>query len=232
MGEFSSKNCKSIIMNILKTSSGERIDIAYAIYNQIMLADSDRIECFIYFLENSENVESSDEKHIERVFSEEEKYQYANDYGKIIDGTLEALLKKNYVKEKFYSELWKFIEENPLLDTEKIKAFTLFYIWIDARIPYYELDEGIKMSNDEYANIRQNMIEDIKKARFIIYSPSKQKTETASRLVKMLDDIKDDKGKAVFMAQIMTLSDRSDMIMARLASIQKMSPEEGGVYQG
>ena len=66
----------------------------------------------MFFIETSEDLDSSEEQRIEKVFSEEEKYQYARDYGKIIDGTLEALLKKHYEKEKFYHELWKFIEEN------------------------------------------------------------------------------------------------------------------------
>ena len=212
------KKIQQNILNILETSSGNRADIAYAIYEQIIVDDDKKIESFIFFLENSEDIESSDEKHIQRIFSEEEKYQYIRDYGKIIDGTLEALLKKNYSKEKFYIELWKFIEDNPLLDNKKLKAFALYYIWIDIRIPYYELEEGVKMSNEVYSNIRQKMMNEIKKARFIINCPTEQKTERASRLIKMLEEMAGEKEKAVFMAQILKLSDKSDMILSQLAN--------------
>lgn len=222
MGEgISGESIQQDIVNILKTSSGERVDIAYAVYNRIMLADSNKSEVFKFFIEISEDIESSDENHIERIFSEEEKYQYSRDYGKIIDGALEALLKKNYAKRKFYDELWKFIEENPLLDSEKLRAFALYYIWIDFRVPYYELEEGIKMSNDEYSELLGGMMNEIRKARFILRIPTEQKTERASRLVKMLDEIKEERKKAVFMAQILKLSDRSDMILAQLAEGKK-----------
>lgn len=210
------KNVQQNILNILETASGDPLDIAYAIYNQIREADVEESEIFMFFLEKSEDIESSDEKHMERMFSEEEKYQYARDYGKIIDGTLEALLKRNYNKERFYSELWKFIEENPLLDNEKLKAFALYYIWVDSRIPYYELDEGIKMSNDEYSNICLKMTDEIKKARFILNVPTEQKTERASRLVQVLDEIEGERERAVFMSQIVELSERSERILAQL----------------
>ncbi len=219
MGEkLKCDNIQQNILTILQTASGSRVDIAYAIYNQIVCSGNRKAENLAFFLEHSENVESSNETHIEKVYSEEDKYQYIKDYGKVIDGTLEALIKKNYEKEKFYDELWLFIEENPLLDSEKLKAFALYYIWIDARVPYFKLDAGIKMPNDEYIKIRKNMLNDIKKARFILNCPTAQKTERASRLVKMLDNLSEEKEKAVFMAQILKLADRSEMLLSQLAN--------------
>ena len=186
---------------------------------------SQNYSCF--FIETSEDLDTSEEKRIEKIFSEEEKYKYASDYGKFIDGTLEALLKKHYEKEKFYQELWNFIEENPLLDTKKLKAFALFYVWVDIRLPYYVLDDGIKMSDDDYQDICQRLSEDIKKARFILHVPTEQKTERASRIVKLLESLQDDKEKAVLMAHILKLSDHSDMILNRLAiRAEKISKNE------
>lgn len=77
------------------------------------------------------------------------------------------------------------------------------------------------MSNDEYSELLGGMMNEIRKARFILRIPTEQKTERASRLVKMLDEIKEERKKAVFMAQILKLSDRSDMILAQLAEGKK-----------
>lgn len=216
-----------LITELLQTSSGDQTDLAYAVYELIEQSEHFKPELFMFFIETSEDLDTSEEKRIEKIFSEEEKYQYARDYGKIIDGTLEALLKKQYEKEKFYQELWNFIEENPLLDTKKLKAFALFYIWVDIRLPYYVLDDGIKMSDDDYQDICQKLSEDIKKARFILHVPTEQKTERASRIVKLLESLQDDKEKAVLMAHILKLSDHSDMILNRLAiRAEKLSKNE------
>lgn len=216
-----------LITELLQTSSGDQTDLAYAVYELIEQSEHFKPELFMFFIETSEDLDTSEEKRIEKIFSEEEKYQYARDYGKIIDGTLEALLKKHYEKEKFYQELWNFIEENPLLDTKKLKAFALFYIWVDIRLPYYVLDDGIKMSDDDYQDICQKLSEDIKKARFILHVPTEQKTERASRIVKLLESLQDDKEKAVLMAHILKLSDHSDMILNRLAiRAEKISKNE------
>ena len=216
-----------LITELLQTSSGDQTDLAYAVYELIEQSEHFKPELFMFFIETSEDLDTSEEKRIEKIFSEEEKYQYARDYGKIIDGTLESLLKKHYEKEKFYQELWNFIEENPLLDTKKLKAFALFYIWVDIRLPYYVLDDGIKMSDDDYQDICQKLSEDIKKARFILHVPTEQKTERASRIVKLLESLQDDKEKAVLMAHILKLSDHSDMILNRLAiRAEKLSKNE------
>ena len=114
-----------------------------------------------------------------------------------------------------------------MLDTKKLKAFALFYIWVDIRLPYYVLDDGIKMSDDDYQDICQKLSEDIKKARFILHVPTEQKTDRASIIVKLPEELQDDKEKAVLMAHILKLSDHSDMILNRLAiRAEKLSKNE------
>ncbi len=44
---------------------------------------SQNYSCF--FIETSEDLDTSEEKRIEKIFSEEEKYKYASDYGKFIE---------------------------------------------------------------------------------------------------------------------------------------------------
>ena len=83
------------------------------------------------------------------------------------------------------------------------------------------------MSDDDCQDICQRISAEIKKARFILNFPSEQKTERASRIVKLLDNLQDDKEKAVLMAHILKLSDHSDMILNRLAiRAEKISKNE------
>lgn len=172
-------------------------------------------EAFAFLCEYSEDIESSKEHRIEKVFSEEDKYQFTSQYGKMLDGFLEALLRENLPCIDFYKKLWEFISKDSLLVEKKQKAFALYYIWIDVRIPYYQLQEGIKMSNEDYQAYNRDLGETIKKARFILFAPTDQKTERASRLVDLLDTLDDKREKAVLMSHILRMNNRND-VLARL----------------
>ena len=51
----------------------------------------------------------------------------------------------------------------------------LFSLWLDRRIPYYQLGESCSMDNDEYRERIQKLAPELKKASFIIYSGLQQK---------------------------------------------------------
>ena len=53
----------------------------------------------------------------------------------------------------------------------------------------------------------------LKKARFILLTPTDQKTQRASRLVKLLDELSDEKEKAVLMAQILEMRAKSSGVV-------------------
>lgn len=193
------------IDEILKTMTGDKINICYQIYQEIIQHQGNEPELLCYFFENSEQIESDGSNWAENIIENEKKYEYIDEYGQVIDGILECLLKKNYQKEVFYKKLWEAISENPLLDSINIQVFAIYYIWIDVRIPYFELDPGIKMSGDEYREIRRKIIKKIQKARFILSVPVEQKTERASRLAALVDSLESEKERAVLMAQILLL---------------------------
>lgn len=218
------EHAKQEILNILKTAAGELLDIAYYIYELIASVPGKEPQLLRFVFEESEQIESSEEQHLQKVFTEEEKYSYKNTYGKIVDGTLEVLLKKGLSKEQFYEELWKGIDANPLLENTKEKAFVFFYIWIDDKVPYFELEPGMRMSNDDYAKITEDIFEKIIKARFILSVPTEQKTECASRLVQMLGELKNEREKTVLMAQILDLNDQVH-VLSRLIKNKVLSDE-------
>ncbi|HIW41121.1 MAG TPA: hypothetical protein H9743_03125 [Candidatus Mediterraneibacter vanvlietii] len=207
---------KQSIIEILKNYSGSKEDIAYLIYNNAIINSGNEPLAMALFFEISEEIESNNKKHAEKVFSEEEKYQLTLTYGKMIDGALEALLRRGLSKADFYGELWSFINESKMLSDKKLKAFTLYYLWIDVRLPYFELEDGIKMSNEDFIDISKNLTEEIKRIRFILNTPTDQKTERASRLVNMIENLVSQEEKTVLMAHILRLNDKSDIIFSRM----------------
>ena len=207
---------KQSIIEILKNYSGSKEDIAYLIYNNAIINSGNEPLAMALFFEISEEIESNNKKHAEKVFSEEEKYQLTLTYGKMIDGALEALLRRGLSKADFYGELWSFINESKMLSDKKLKAFTLYYLWIDVRLPYFELEDGIKMSNEDFIDISKNLTEEIKRIRFILNTPTDQKTDRASRLVNMIENLVSQEEKTVLMAHILRLNDKSDIIFSRM----------------
>ena len=150
---------KKQIMHDLKVYRGEQLDVCYQIYKVIVSTLGKEAEALRFFLENSELIEPSNEERVKAIFSKEESLELEEMYGQMINGMLAALLTKNLSVNEFYEELWGAIVDNPILKEEKVKVFALYYIWIDMRIPYFQLDKGIKMSNEEFADITRQRLE-------------------------------------------------------------------------
>ena len=200
---------KKQIMHDLKVYRGEQLDVCYQIYKVIVSTLGKEAEALRFFLENSELIEPSNEERVKAIFSKEESLELEEMYVQMINGMLAALLTKNLSVNEFYEELWGAIVDNPILKEEKVKVFALYYIWIDMRIPYFQLDKGIKMSNEEFADITRQRLDDIKKMRFIMTAPLEQKTERASLLLNMLDTVKEKKEKTVLMVHMLAMSSRN-----------------------
>lgn len=71
------------------------------------------------------------------------------------------------------------------------------------------------MSNEDYQAYNKDLKETIKKTRFILFTPTAQKTERASRLLDLLDEVDDKREKAVLMSHILRMNNRND-VLARL----------------
>lgn len=207
------EDAKEKIADILKKASGERLNLACKIYNVIAACSGHEKEALEYFFSYPENIEPGGKEEAEAEFTAEEKDRYVASYGKLIDGSLEALLRENLPAPEFYGRLWNVIQNNTILVSEKQKAFALYYIWIDARIPYFELEEGLTMSNKEYRDYIMQYEEILKKARFILFTPTNQKTQRASRVVTLLEEMPDDRAKAVLMAQILNMRAKAGIVV-------------------
>lgn len=220
------EDTKKRIADILKKTSGERLELSCKIYREIAACAGHEGEALEFFFSCSENIEPEEEGELELEFTEPEKERYAASYGKMIDGSLEALLVENLPISEFYRRLWEVIQNNTILISEKQKAFALYYIWIDARIPYFELEEGLKMSNKEYREYLKEYEKALKKARFILFTPTEQKTQRASRLISLLNDLPDDEVKAVLMAQILDMRAKNSTVVRVARGKASISEQE------
>lgn len=94
--------------------------------------------------------------------------------------------------------------KNTLLQEEKEKAYTLYRIWQDSRIPYFQLDQGMEMSNEVFMEYSEKNRQLIKKAFFIINSSFAQRSQQGDLLLRVLDECAANEDKVVIMAQILS----------------------------
>lgn len=108
------------------------------------------------------------------------------------------LIKKNVSEREFYNDLWNRLMDDILSEDRESKTILLVRFWLDPRTPYYQLSESCIMDNDEYHLILNTIETQLKKARFIIHAGLPQKTQKASLLMDLADEIEDYRTRAVF----------------------------------
>lgn len=182
----------------------DRFNMTAWIYDVILQADS-KEECFAFFLANADNIDSDDTVEVKKKYTSDDLNRLKAEYGTLADAIFEKLLKDNLDENLFYSKLWNALSNNPMLDSDESIIFSIYYILIDARIPYYKLSDGVSMPNSRFAAISTAIQPDINKARFIMRTNRfSQRTSRASVLLELLDS-KTGAERIVLMAHILTL---------------------------
>lgn len=118
----------------------------------------------------------------------------------LIQNIIENLAKQNTAEDVFYHKLWEKIQDNILFPDEEAQSYFLSCLWESNLIPYYHLDEGISMENEEYRDRLKKLDDLLKRANYIIYAQLEQKTQRASLLMDLADKLEDKSDKAVFWA--------------------------------
>ncbi|MCM1123377.1 MAG: hypothetical protein NC416_12415 [Eubacterium sp.] len=155
-------------------------------------------------MENADEIVSTEAEEVKTIFTKSDVQQLRKKCDSLIEGVLENLLLENAPEQEFYNRLWMDgIYNNPLLQNEKEKEYALYRIWQDRRIPYFQLDDGMTMSNEtytEYCNKNKHLI---KKAFFIINSSFPQRSQQGDLLLRVMSECETFEDKVVVMAQIL-----------------------------
>lgn len=207
-------NGKEQILELLKTAKGKKINICGKIYDVLKQDKDQGAQLLQFFCENAERITSSEEIEVPNIFTDGEIVDYRKAYGKIVDGILEKILIEKPQKEDFYNMLWQTITLKEIFKDEKAQVFALYYIWLDNRIPYFELSDTIHVDREEYREIIEKLLDKEQKARFILSTDFKQWTEVSYLLLELLDEISDKKEKAVLLSCI--LQTREKLILNEL----------------
>jgi hypothetical protein len=174
---------------MLSSIHGSQVNICYALYKIISKAeDKEKPKLLRYVAEVYEYIDSTKEISIDAFITENEKEQLKDRYGNLVDEMLALLLKENLIEDDFYIRLWTLLQ-NPIFEEEKICAFVCYYILIDRRIPYFHLDQGLRMTKEDYEGLIEKLRKQRAKLRFILASKFEQIAEESDLILKELDKV-------------------------------------------
>ena len=199
---------KAQIMGAFSTCSKTDINFALQIL-ELLLNQEKQIQSdlFQFVCEIWGTVKSSEEIEVPEKISVATYEKLKSLYGDVVNQVLLSYIRKgiaeNWNREQFYEYLWNYISTNVMWSTNEEKAFALYYIAIDVRSPYYNVGVGLKMSEDDYSKIQDEIFDAYREFRFIIALDIHERTEEASMVLRLLDHMETDEQKIVLMSRIL-----------------------------
>ena len=106
---------------------------------------------------------------------------------------------------------------------DKARAYALFKILNDKRIPYFFFSDGLSMSNDDYRVKCAELIRIRQQIRFILSAEIfEQKTEKASYIVKIIDELETYQDKTIAMVFVINELQTPHPIMGEIIPLLQL----------
>jgi len=124
---------------------------------------------------------------------------YSLKYKKLVTGLVDAFSTKGCPESLYYQKLWDCLEVLLHDASPEERAYCLLAILQDERTPYYEMPEGLRMSEEEFGKVRGAILSSIQKLDFILWLPAYRRTEETSRIIHLLENLENREQKSVFL---------------------------------
>ena len=152
---------------------------------------------------SSDGVLEKDSSEVEVLVTEEELSVCRAKLDQLIKGIISLYSNEGYTEDDYYKHLWEMLEKVLSPFSEKEKGTCLYSVVCDKRTPYYAVMRGLRMSNDDYQKIINAILPSMEKMWFVLGLRTAQKTETASQLLSIMDELESNEYKTVFLSQLL-----------------------------
>lgn len=147
--------------------------------------------------------------------------------GEMESQIVKELIFKDVSVNTFYNEIWKRISDTLLVSDIYQKSFFLLRMWLDPRIPYYRLGLGVDMNNDTYKKLVQQVNPQYKKMLFAMYAGYPKRTQKASILMEIAEEIPDQNGRIVFWSLTMgRLENQIQSLKTRIHELESLTESD------
>ena len=116
---------------------------------------------------------------------------------------VQNLMDKSPAEDQFYLELWTQMCNKTLFPNELTMVSAIIVLMYMPKIPYFCLPQVPTMEDEVYQECTRHVQEQIKRAIYAIEAGYPQKTQLAVQLMRLCNQIKGEKEKTVFIAQIL-----------------------------
>lgn len=196
----------SSVHDYLTHVSGNLPDICADVYFLFLKGNQHAPDNLAHFLEQWDNKESDDTITVKSYYSDEEyKGCYESILG-LIDRIHSNLVEENNAPAVFYSKLWANISNTAIFTSDLDTICAILYVLTSPLTPYFVMDEALSMSNDMFRSITQKIENEVKKAIFAMNRNYTQRTQVASQIVAIFDQIHDYKERIVYAAHLIGYS--------------------------
>lgn len=192
----------SSVIEYISTIDGYLGDICSDVYFLYLKKNDQAHNNLRTFLESWYDIESDKSTSVKIYYSEDDYRDCFDDIRPVIDRLLSNLVEKNYPSETFYSNLWDSINNDFLFDSDLEKICAVLFVLLSSKIPYFQMEEALRMSDEEYWKISQEVDEQYKKAVFALNRGYDQRTEVASQIVRFFKEIEGETQQVVYIAKL------------------------------
>lgn len=192
----------SSVIEYISTIDGYLGDICSDVYFLYLKKNDQAHNNLRTFLESWYDIESNKSISVKVYYSEDDYRDCFDDIRPVIDRLLSNLVEKNYPSETFYSNLWDSINNDFLFDSDLEKICAVLFVLLSSKIPYFQMEEALRMSDEEYWKISQEVDEQYKKAVFALNRGYDQRTEVASQIVRFFKEIEGETQQVVYIAKL------------------------------
>lgn len=194
---------KQALLECVNAHMDDAWSVCTAVWDFILSqSEEDQPSYFSLFLSQI-SIEELDYEDVNEFLPNDVRDKISEDIHRLVHRVVENLVRQRLSEEDFYQSLWNKIGDPALLPDKMAQISFLTRLWLDTRIPYYQVGEGCTMEDSEFRRIQDEIWPVIKKAYFILSIPMEQKTQRASLIMNLAAELKDDRERAVFWAGVM-----------------------------
>lgn len=194
--------CIQEVEIFLRSCSGHVLDICYSLFKILENYEHDASSGLKFFLSRYEDIDTDKSRPVGSIFKIAQVEILEQKFGDVINKFIDEKAESKVQTDLFYFSLWDEILNGSQFISEEEKAFAIYLALRNPRIPFFNLEDGLQMSDETYAQTFRENLESVQKIRYIVGTRFDQKTQQASLLLDVLDSISDQEVKAVVFTAI------------------------------
>lgn len=195
---------KKVLLECINAHMDDAWSVCTAVWDFILSQSEEEQQSYFSLFLSQIYIEDLDIEDASEFLSDDVRDKISEDIHRLANRVVENLVRQRLPEEIFYKSLWNKIGDPALLPDKMAQISFLTRLWLDTRIPYYQVGDGCTMEDGEFYRIQDEIWPVIKKAYFILSIPIEQKTQRASLIMNLAAGLKDDREQAVFWAGVMT----------------------------